>query len=306
MSKHRMEIETGHRFEFGANWARFLTVLNDDRIRMAETSLQKMLMVENLKDKRFLDIGSGSGLFSLAARRLGARVFSFDYDPQSVACTSELKQRFFPNDPSWVIEEGSVLDSAYLSRLGQFDVVYSWGVLHHTGAMWRALENVVPRVVPAGKLFIAIYNDQGSQSRRWRALKRIYNTIPKFLRQPFTVSVMGARELKFITIALLRGKPMGYVRNVRNYAEHSMRGMSYWHDRIDWIGGYPFEVAKPEDIFSFYRDRGFRLENLKTCAGGLGCNEYVFIRECKDDADDRREPIGDATPLRALQPVARQ
>src|ERR1044072_5239228 len=101
-----------------------------------------MLEVDNLLGKKFLDVGSGSGLFSLAARRLGAQVHSFDYDPQSVACTGELRRRYFPDDLHWVVQQGSVLDQGYLASLGSFDVVYAWGVLHHTGAMWRALDNI--------------------------------------------------------------------------------------------------------------------------------------------------------------------
>ena len=91
--EHKHEVEQGQRFEFGSNWTRFLAVLNDGRIRMAEESLKRMLQVENLQGKAFLDIGSGS---SLSARRLGARVHSFDYDSESVACTAELKRRYFP------------------------------------------------------------------------------------------------------------------------------------------------------------------------------------------------------------------
>jgi 2-polyprenyl-6-hydroxyphenyl methylase/3-demethylubiquinone-9 3-methyltransferase len=142
-----------------------------------------MLQVERLDGLRFLDIGSGSGLSSLAARRLGARVHSFDYDAQSVACTSELRRRYFPADDRWTVERGSALDADYLRRLGQFDIVYSWGVLHHTGQMWHALENAVIPVAQSGKLFIAIYNDTGTQSRRWHAIKRIYNEIPKLARK---------------------------------------------------------------------------------------------------------------------------
>lgn len=144
------EISKGERFAFGANWGRFLKTLSDDRITKAEDSLRRTLGLERLDGLSFLDAGSGSGLFSLAARRLGASVVSFDFDPQSVACTLELRRRFFPDDATWQVEQGSVLESDYLARLGQFDVVYSWGVLHHTGAMWQALENVVPLVRGGG------------------------------------------------------------------------------------------------------------------------------------------------------------
>src|SRR5512135_1518855 len=138
----RREVNRGERFEFGRNWQRFLSVLDADRIAAAERSLGKLLASPSLAGQSFLDVGSGSGLFSLAARRLGARVHSFDYDPQSVCCTAELKRRYFPDDEAWTIEHGSVLDHAYMARLGTFDVTYSFGVLHHTGQMWQALETV--------------------------------------------------------------------------------------------------------------------------------------------------------------------
>jgi 2-polyprenyl-6-hydroxyphenyl methylase/3-demethylubiquinone-9 3-methyltransferase len=173
-----------------------------------------------------------------------------------------------------------VLDREYLARLGKFDVVYSWGVLHHTGNMWQAMENIAPLVAEnGGQLFIAIYNDQAGWSRRWRLLKRTYNRLPAGLKLPYAVMVMGPRELKHLALCTLRGKPSRYFDNVVNYANRSTRGMSYWHDLIDWIGGYPFEVAKPEEIFDFWRVKGFRLERLKTLGGGLGCNEYVFVRD---------------------------
>ena len=135
------------RFEFGKNWQQFLKVINKERITEAEKSLKNMLEIDNLANKTFIDIGSGSGLFSLAAMRLGAKkVHSFDYDPQSVYCTKELKKKFFPNNDNWIIEQGSALDKNYLSKFDKFDIVYSWGVLHHTGDMWKALENVAPLV----------------------------------------------------------------------------------------------------------------------------------------------------------------
>jgi 2-polyprenyl-3-methyl-5-hydroxy-6-metoxy-1,4-benzoquinol methylase len=273
MTTHENEVAHGKRFEFGANWSRFLSILNEERVRMAEESLKGMLELDSLAGKTFLDIGSGSGLFSLAARRLGAKVHSFDYDPQSVACTMELKRRFFPDDADWVVEEGSVLDTDFLKRLGQFDVVYSWGVLHHTGAMWRALENVVP--LCGGRLFVALYNDQGGPSKVWRTIKRTYNRLPSSLRWIVLLLVFVRLWGPTTVRDIFRGKPSW---TWRNYGKRGARGMSPWRDVVDWVGGLPFEVAKPEDVFDFYRARGFQLDRLKTCAGGHGCNEFVFAK----------------------------
>lgn len=279
-SRHAEEVGAGRRFDFGGNWTRFLAVLDEERIRLAEESLRVMLGVNHLKGKRFLDIGSGSGLFSLAARKLGAAVHSFDYDPRSVACTRELKRRYFPNDPDWNIEEGSILDRDYVDSLGQWDVVYSWGVLHHTGNLSQALLNVSDLVRDGGRLFIAIYNNQGRSSQRWLMVKRSYNALPRGLRWlvlwPVAVRLWGPTTIR----DLAAGVPF---QTWRNYARAALRGMSPWRDLVDWVGGLPFEVATPEQIFHCFRDRGFRLEELKTCAGGLGCNEFVFQRHFQED-----------------------
>jgi 2-polyprenyl-3-methyl-5-hydroxy-6-metoxy-1,4-benzoquinol methylase len=270
--EHTEEVQQGKRFEFGYNWSKFLTHLSEEQIVMAEASLRSMLELPTLAGKSFLDAGSGSGLFSLAARRLGARVHSFDYDPQSVACTKELRRRYSENDPQWHIEQQSVLDAGYISSLGLFDVVYSWGVLHHTGAMWQALEHVHRPVAKGGLLFIAIYNDTGTQSARWRLIKQLYCALPWPLRFPYTVAVMMPSEIKAALRSLVYGHPSHFIKR---WTEKSDRGMSHWRDAVDWVGGYPYEVAKPEEIFEFYKVRGFTLRRLKFVVG-LGCNEFVF------------------------------
>lgn len=271
MNGHTTEVEAGRRFEFGKNWRHYLRIVNEERIKQAEKSLKDMLAVDNLRGKRFLDIGSGSGLFSLAARRLGARVHSLDYDPEAVVCTSELKRRYLANDTDWTIEQASVLDTDHMKTLGGFDVVYSWGVLHHTGAMWEALDNVVIPVTHGGTLLIAIYNDQGWLSRYWRAVKKTYNTGPVgrlavvLIHAPY---LLGGRFLVRLAQGRLRVE----------------RGMSLWHDMIDWLGGYPFETATPEKIVAFYRERAFEPLKVNLCGRRHGCNEFVFRKECRDSS----------------------
>jgi 2-polyprenyl-3-methyl-5-hydroxy-6-metoxy-1,4-benzoquinol methylase len=264
-ASHAEELSAGERFGFGENWSRFLRHLDEERIAQAERSLQQMLGLPSLQGLRFLDAGSGSGLFSLAARRLGASVHSFDYDPQSVACTKALRQRYAPEDAQWRIEEGSVLDAQYLQGLGSFEIVYSWGVLHHTGDEWTAMDNVSRRVGPGGRLFIAIYNDQGAISRYWTCVKRLYNAswLARWLLIAiYTPYFIGLRWLYRIITG--RG-PLS-------------RGMSLWHDMLDWLGGYPFEVATPEAVFRFHWARGFRLREMTTAGGTGACNEFVFER----------------------------
>jgi SAM-dependent methyltransferase len=269
------EVAPPQRFAFGENWRKFVADVDDARVADAERSLVSMLGTPTLEGRSFLDVGCGSGLFSLAAARLGAsRIHSFDFDPDSVAATQALHGRF-PVAAQWTVEQGDVTNAGYVASLGAFDVVYAWGVLHHTGAMWQALENSIASVAPGGLLFIAIYNDQGRKSRRWRTVKRIYNRLPQPVRPAYAVTAMLPLELRRLAGATIRGHPGDYFSS---WSDGWGRGMSRWHDLLDWVGGYPFEVAKPEEVFRRCRDSGLELVEFTTAGGGLSCNEFVFRR----------------------------
>lgn len=272
-SKHQLETASGERFPFGDNWLDFLRTVDESRIDFAVQSLKLKLGVETLVGKRFVDIGSGSGLFSLAAHRLGAEVTSFDYDPSSVGCTTEMQRRFARGDNPWRIMHGSALDKEFLASLGSFDVVYSWGVLHHTGQMWNAINNVLPMVRPSGQLFISIYNDQGVWSKRWTKIKQIYCS-GLIGKAAVSCVFVAYWTLRTATSDMVRLRAPWYT--AANYKQG--RGMSIWHDWHDWLGGYPFEVAKPEGIILPLQREGFELTDLNTQYGSVGCVEYVFRR----------------------------
>lgn len=266
-------MSEGLRYGFGANWQRFLALLDDERLAAAERSLRDMLEVERLDGRRFVDVGCGSGLFSLAARRLGASVRSFDYDPDSVACAAALRERFYPGDPAWSVEQGSILDAGYVASLGAFDVVYAWGVLHHTGDLWTACDHAGRLVAPGGALFVALYNDQGPLSSAWARVKRLYCSGP-LGRLAVKATCVPGFLAAYAAWDLARGRSP-----LRRHAEHKRdRGMSIRRDIDDWLGGYPFEVASPEAIFDFYRARGFALRRLITCGGSSGNNQLVLER----------------------------
>ncbi len=266
---HAQEIASKKRFSFGKNWNAYLESVNQNHIASATASFQEMMQVESLLGKRFLDIGSGSGMSSLVAHLLGADVYSFDYDPQSTACTQTIRERF-GNGKNWQVSSGSILDQSFLDGLGKFDIVYSWGVLHHTGAMWQAIDNAAALVKDKGLFFIAIYNDQGLRSKLWLVVKKFFN----FSWWSRSVVIGVFFPYFFIT---------GFVADVlqlknpftrfKNY--HKRRGMSLEHDWLDWLGGLPFECASAGALNSYMAEKGFAVKHQKTTRR-LGCHELVY------------------------------
>jgi 2-polyprenyl-3-methyl-5-hydroxy-6-metoxy-1,4-benzoquinol methylase len=273
-----LDMTQQQNFSFGRNWKNFLESLDEDRLDIAAESLTEFLGLSDLRGKSFLDIGCGSGLFSYAAFKLGAeRIVSFDLDPFSVQCCRHLHD-LADRPPNWEIHEGSILDKAFVSPLGNFDIVYSWGVLHHTGNMWESIINSGELVAPNGHYYIALYNKITSRRGSpawvhsfWLWVKRLYNAHPllgKFVLEP---AAMGAY------LAMVAARLENPVKHVRNYRSH--RGMRWSTDATDWLGGYPYEFATVEEVFKFVSTKfpDFVLTNIKTTSG-RGLNWYLFQR----------------------------
>ncbi len=263
----------GVRFDFGKNWRNFLISLTNEQIAKAESSLSDLIGVGTIKNKTFLDIGCGSGLFSYVAYRMNAKkIFSFDYDFDSVECCKTL-HRQAQEPPHWEIKQGSILDNDFVNLLGTFDIVYAWGVLHHTGKMWDAIRNAGKLVAPNGLFCVAIYNKvtHNQKSVFWLKIKKLYNQSPKVIQK--------IMEWGYTIISFLK-----YFRSFKNpwkeIKEYEERGMNWKTDMYDWMGGYPYEFATVEEIFNFIRLNfpNFILVNIKTANGSLGNNQFVFKR----------------------------
>jgi 2-polyprenyl-6-hydroxyphenyl methylase/3-demethylubiquinone-9 3-methyltransferase len=255
------------RFEFGQNWLNFVESVDESQLVDAKAALRRLLNVETLENESFLDAGCGSGIVSLAALDLNAKaVHSFDYDQNSVAATQSLINEKNATE-NWTVEQGSLTDSKYLTKLGNFDTVYSWGVIHHTGAMWQVAEALPGLVKPGGRLVIAIYNDQGPISTIWRGIKKTYVKSPTLIQSLIALAYFAP------TLAV------GTLKNIvtkRQLRRKRPRGMSAWHDAVDWVGGYPFEVASREEVIAFFEAKGLSTENVISVGSKQGCNQFVF------------------------------
>lgn len=251
------------RFDFGVNWKDYsMNSLDDVRFSEAIKSLRGLIGEESLKNKSFLDIGSGSGIFSLAAKKLGAsKVVGFDLSPNSVNAAYLNKKKFAKNEDISFYEQ-SILSESY-EKFGKFDVVYSWGVLHHTGKMWEAIDNSIKLVKDKGLFVLAIYNKHWS-SLAWRLIKYVYNVSPKFVQKMMI-------QVFYYVIALAK-----FIVTGKNPFKKKRRGMNFYYDVIDWVGGYPYEFASKDEIKNYIEKRGFRLIKFNKAEVPTGCNEFVF------------------------------
>ncbi len=266
-------VDQNH-FRFGENWSDFSRHIDPARIDQAEADLARLLPKADLKDRHMLDIGSGSGLSALAALRLGAgAVTAVDLDPDSVATSAATLRRYAP-EARVTCRQVSVFDLD-AAKDGHFDIVHSWGVLHHTGAMWPAIERAASLVAPGGLLVLALYR-KTPVCGFWRVEKRLYSAAPAWLQ----ASARGLFKLAYLAGLLATGRnPATYIATYGG-----KRGMNWSHDVHDWLGGHPYESAAPAEVHDFLGQRGFRLERefLKPAPAlgllGSPCDEYVFRR----------------------------
>lgn len=261
-------------FQFGENWRSFLTTVSPESIAEAERCMRLLLPTESLRSRRFLDIGSGSGLAMLAAMRLGAaRADGVDLDPNSVGASRSLLSKEIP-DGNWSVRRQSVFD-LMPERDGLYDVVYSWGVLHHTGDMWAAIEKAGAVVAPGGRFVLALYRKTPLCSA-WAAEKRFYTAAPAFVQTAMRAAYKGAYRLGLLASG----------RNPGRYAAEyrSARGMDWHHDVHDWLGGYPYQSTEPGEVTPFLGKLGFTIEKMveRPAAAkgvfGTHCDEYVAVR----------------------------
>jgi SAM-dependent methyltransferase len=265
--------QTSH-FAFGKNWASYSKLVTETHIAEAERGLQR-LIVGDLKGKRFLDIGCGSGLHALAALRLGAaEVVAVDIDPDSVATSRKMLEANAPGQ-HWRVAEKSVFDLSP-AAFGMFDVVYSWGVLHHTGDMYRALRTAAALVAPGGEFAFALYRHT-RMCWFWKLEKRWYASAG---RRGQAVARRTYVSLFRIGYTLLNRK--SFAAYVSGYT--SSRGMDFQHDVHDWMGGWPYESISAAQVEQLMQQlglahvRSFALGPTKSGLFGSGCDEFTYAR----------------------------
>lgn len=263
-------------FAFGKNWIDYAQKIDETKIAQAIIDLQRLSGRDRMDGLSFLDIGCGSGLHSLAATRLGARsVVGVDIDADSITASRSTLERFAP-DAIARFEQVSVFDMN-AETYGGFNLVYSWGVLHHTGDMYRALTVAASLVQPGGTLMVALYR-KTVLCRFWRMIKHWYSSAAPGTQR-------NARQIYVWLVRLaFKLKGRNFLAYVSNYGKN--RGMDYYNDVHDWMGGFPYESIKPTQCHDFFTKLGFQVERefvrepnrLPLGLLGSGCDEYTFTR----------------------------
>jgi len=254
-------------FDFGENWKDYSkNALGEKQLSEAKKSLELLIGKDKIHNKKIFDLGCGSGIFSIALHQLKAKeVIGIDISKESIQTSLENKERFAPESNIKFLHE-SIFDED-IKKLGKFDLVYSWGVLHHTGDMWKAIQISSKLIKKNGLLILALYNKHWT-SPIWRLIKRFYNLSPKLI-QKLMITVF------YCVIALAKFLATGKDPFKKE------RGMSFYYDIVDWLGGYPYEYASKEEVIEFSKKIGLKLIKYIKTQGFTGCNEFIFIKNGK-------------------------
>jgi len=253
-------------FSFGRNWRSFSRFVSEDTIREAEDDVRRWLGPDGVAGKRVIDVGCGSGIHSAAIFRLGPlELLTIDLDPHSVECARRLWE-VAGKPANWRIQCADILDFDKLQTFGQFDVVYSWGVLHHTGHMWTAVENATRLAKPQdGRLWISLYTKGPSYDHHLK-VKRRFNSWPWPMKQAYVWRYL---------FHCWRGARRHGIKLSQWFWQG--RGMNAYHDAMDWFGGLPYEVASAEEVVDFLTRRGWKTERVQE-EHEEKCSIYLFSR----------------------------
>lgn len=274
------------RFEFGRNWRLFVERhYSQEAVNASKSRILDFLKRRDLNGLHVIDVGCGSGIHSMAMFQAGAAsIHSFDYDPTSVEATRIVRSKV--GSPSnWTVEQGSVLDESFMRTLPGYDLVYSWGVLHHTGDVWKAIDLATEHVRPGGLFYIALYSadmQKDPTPEFWLEVKRTYVSSGWLRRR--------CMEIWYVWRFMLRRRVPRPTAVAKRLSDHRKdRGMHLITDIRDWLGGWPMEFVWDADAVRFCEQHGLVLKEMST---GKANTEFLFERPAMTAPPRRNQSSG--------------
>ena len=206
------------------------------------------LFPEGVKGKKVLDAGSGSGMVSIAFAVMGASVTGVDITSKCIE-NGRKRAKAFGVECRFVQSDLTMLDLHE-----DFDIIYSWGVLHHTADAKASFFRLVEHLRPGGEIIIAVYL-RTAFSSFWNFSRVFYQSSPGFAKTAFRRSAS----------VLLNGYDA--VRKALMKKERYMlRGTSNEELVNDWFGVPHRTFHTYTEVYEWFREKGldYRLVNPAT------------------------------------------